>query len=131
MHLRNNHKLLIVIFVSCFLFINFSNKKLDYTTNIEFKKGLERLYKNYIKTNLTNKDVIQKEKKVPTLVKLFDLSGAIVPNTTYDQISCRKSALIIVETTLCVHTIKDDVYVSGSIWRDGVWEENILSEYLE
>lgn len=132
MYLRNHHKLLTVIFVSLFFIINFSNKKFEYTTNIEFKKGLERLYKNLKITNFSNNDdTKQKLIKDTTLVKFFDLSGAIVPNTTYDQIPCRKSALIIVETTLCVHTIKNDVYVSGSIWNNGVWEENILSEYLK
>lgn len=131
MYLRNHRKLLTLIFVSLFFIINFSNKKFEYTINIEFKKGLERLYKNLIIKNFTNNDDKQKQIKESTLVKVFDLSGDIVPNTTYDQIPCRKSALIIVETTLCVHTIKNDVYVSGSIWNNGVWEENILSEYLK
>jgi hypothetical protein len=62
-------------------------------------------------------------------VKLFNLSKEMEPKESYDLIMCRKSAKFIVETTLCVHDVKKDFIVSGSIWKDGAWESQILSIY--
>ena len=37
---------------------------------------------------------------------------------------------IIVSTTLCIHDLNNDVYVSNSIWNDGIWEKNILGKII-
>jgi hypothetical protein len=63
-------------------------------------------------------------------VKVFDLRSDLIPREAYDRIKCRKSAEIYVATTLCVHDLAKDVYVSASIWENGVWEESILSLVL-
>ena len=42
---------------------------------------------------------------------VFDLRRKLEPSKIYDSIRCRKSLKYIVQTTLCVHDIKDDVHV--------------------
>ena len=59
-------------------------------------------------------------------VKLFDLSSKLDPSEIYLNIQCRKSIEIFVSTTLCVHDINNDRYVSGSIWINGVWENHVI-----
>lgn len=63
-------------------------------------------------------------------VKIFDLGSKLDPNETYFSIKCRKSMKIIVSTTLCIHDLNNDVYVSNSIWNDGIWEKNILGKII-
>ena len=58
--------------------------------------------------------------------KLFDLSSKLDPSEIYLNIQCRKSIEIFVSTTLCVHDINNDRYVSGSIWINGVWENHVI-----
>ena len=65
-------------------------------------------------------------------VKIFNISKSLKPDNLYDSIQCRNSALFIVSTTLCYHTpVNKDEFVSGSIYRDGVWEPHILSKKNE
>ena len=63
-------------------------------------------------------------KKINSSLKLFDLSKPTI-DLVYRNISCRKSAKYMVETSICLNDIKID-YVSKIIWADGVYEkENI------
>ena len=59
-------------------------------------------------------------------VKIFDLSKELEPVNIYNGIKCRKSAKFIVETTLCIHPLEKDIWVSSSIWNHGVWEGDIV-----
>ena len=63
-------------------------------------------------------------------VIVIDLSSPLEPKSLYEPIKCRKSAYFIVRTTLCVHDLDKDIHVSGSIWRDGVWEPHALSNCI-
>jgi FkbM family methyltransferase len=61
--------------------------------------------------------------------KIFDLTKP--PTDDYKYIPCRLSKSINnVITTLCVHEITKDGWVSSSIWKYGVWEENIVTNVL-
>ena len=62
-------------------------------------------------------------------VKVFDLRRALEPKRIYEHIDCRESARFHTSVTLCTHEFKNDVHVSGSILRSGVWERHIISEY--
>ncbi len=62
-------------------------------------------------------------------VIVIDLTSQLEPKSLYEPIKCRKSAYFIVRTTLCVHDLDKDIHVSGSIWRDGVWEQHALSKF--
>lgn len=65
-------------------------------------------------------------------VKLFDLTSPLEPANVYDPIKCRKSIDIRgVSTTLCVHDLNDDKFVSSNIWQNGVWEPDILLKFTE
>jgi FkbM family methyltransferase len=47
------------------------------------------------------------------------------------EIKCRKSAKIAdIETTICIHDVNKDVWVSGSIWNSGVWEGDIVQKWV-
>lgn len=62
-------------------------------------------------------------------VNIFDLGSLLNPSMVYDNIECIKSAFSIVQTVLCTHDIKTDVYVSKDILSNGCWECDILSEF--
>ena len=57
-------------------------------------------------------------------VKLIDLGASLEPKEIYDNITCRKSANIVVSTTLCVHSPTIDMWVSGLIMKEGVFERD-------
>lgn len=71
---------------------------------------------------------IQKENIRNDHIKIIDLSLPLEPQAVYENISCRPSATIFIETTLCVHDLEKDRWVSESIWNDGVWERPIISK---
>jgi len=63
-------------------------------------------------------------------LKIIDLSSDLSPNENYSNIMCRKSAPISnVTTTLCVHNLDNDKYVSGAIWNNGVWEYEVIGKF--
>lgn len=62
-------------------------------------------------------------------IKIFDLSGPLEPSEVYEPIQCRTSAKLFVETTLCIHDLKRDIWVSGAIWKDGLWERWVIGKY--
>jgi FkbM family methyltransferase len=64
-------------------------------------------------------------------IAIFDLSKALEPVELYSPIKCKTSREIFVIATLCVHDIERDIHVSGSIWRDGIWEPHIMQSYME
>jgi hypothetical protein len=64
-------------------------------------------------------------------VRLFNLSSPLKPKYTYDAILCRNSNIYYkVSTLLCVHDPYVDIHVSASIWLDGIWEEENLSNSI-
>jgi hypothetical protein len=62
-------------------------------------------------------------------IKTFDLRSELEPSELYDPIRCRTSEKILVQTILCIHDLKKDVFVSEYIWRDGVWERKIIGKF--
>ena len=68
-------------------------------------------------------------KNLQLINKIFDLTKP--PTDDYKYIPCRLSKSINnIITTLCVHDITKDGWVSSSIWKYGVWEENIVTNVL-
>lgn len=65
-----------------------------------------------------------------SLVKKINLTKPLHPKNLYSQIICRKSAKILVTTTLCIHEIPSDMHVSGSVWKNGIWEGHIVEKFL-
>ncbi len=66
---------------------------------------------------------------VPIINKIFDLTKPLTDD--YKNVPCRLSKPISnVITTLCVHDLNEDIYVSSSIWNSGVWEEDIVKNVL-
>ena len=60
-------------------------------------------------------------------MKIFDLKKPLEPENVYKAILCRKSASIFeIVTTLCIHDLSKDLYVSKKIWNTGVWEKRIV-----
>lgn len=71
---------------------------------------------------------IQKENIRNDHIRIIDLSLPLEPQAVYENISCRLSAPVFIETILCVHDLQKDRWVSESIWKDGVWERPIISK---
>ena len=64
-------------------------------------------------------------------VNIFDLNAPLVPVNVYASINCKNSASFYnISTTLCLHNLENDVFVSGSISANGVWEKEIMSNIL-
>lgn len=59
-------------------------------------------------------------------INLYDMS-----NENFNQFKCIKSAKINeISTTLCVHDQRTDTILSETILRDGIWEKNIISLFV-
>jgi hypothetical protein len=64
-------------------------------------------------------------------VNIFNLNAPLVPDNIYASINCRKSASFYnISTTICLHNLENDVFVSGSLSINGVWEKEIMSNKL-
>jgi FkbM family methyltransferase len=71
-----------------------------------------------------------KHENLQIINKIFDLTK--LPSDNYKYIPCRLSKSINnVITTLCVHEITKDSWVSSSIWKYGVWEEKTVKNVLD
>ena len=65
----------------------------------------------------------------PAIASIFDLSKPLTPNRFYDEIECKRTKVLLNRsTTICLYDLKQDAIVSGSIVKEGVWEETILSK---
>ena len=58
-------------------------------------------------------------------LRLYDLKKE---NT--NQFDCVKSANIVVQTTICIHDLNKDVFVSQSIKNNGAWEFNLVQIFM-
>ena len=74
--------------------------------------------------------LIKLNKKNQLNSNVFDLNQPLTDE--YKPIQCRLSKEILkVVTTLCIHDLKKDSYVSSAIWNNGVWEEDIVTTVLQ
>ncbi|RNA32950.1 hypothetical protein BpHYR1_002450 [Brachionus plicatilis] len=48
-----------------------------------------------------------------------------------NSIKCRKSSKFVVSTTLCVHDLKRDQFVSSAIWKNGVYEPELVDVFTK
>ena len=109
------------------------NAKINYIEQGKLKSDknqLDSIYKSLdeIKNNFLAKIKSKEIREEKANVNKIQLSLPLLPANIYDPIQCRKSAVFFVSTTLCVHDINKDVYVSASIWKDGLWEQEILGK---
>ena len=58
-------------------------------------------------------------------LKVYDLN---IPNN--NNFECVKSKKIVVQTTICIHDIQRDIFVSGSIKSAGVWEYGLVELFM-
>ena len=71
------------------------------------------------------------EIQLPNALNRFDLTQDLLPNEIYTQIICRRSIDVVVNTTLCIHDPKKlDRAISYRIWKDGIWERQILGPFM-
>jgi hypothetical protein len=92
-----------------------------------FKYSFKNKNDELINEILTNND------KIVSSVNLnvYDLLKEPQETSEYHSIYCRKSKQIFdIVTTLCIHDVSQDKYVSSSILVNGVWEEEIVTEVL-
>ena len=104
--------------------------------NVSFLVLVIKLYKqtnNSFEENDTSNCISEKNypNNIQPNVHIFNISKPLKPESFYSQIQCRQSARFVVSTSLCYHTpLNTDSFVSGSIFRDGVWEPAILSKFF-
>jgi len=70
---------------------------------------------------------IKTQSAVAKAIHIFDLNQVDIEN--YEPIKCKKSAEIYVKTTLCIHDLNKDSFVSKDIWNNGVWEPVTASKF--
>ncbi len=122
-------KLLAIVFlIFCFKFFLDNSKLFQYDDIVLDDSDLKDLDAEFWLMKINNS--IQKN-GTNDLITLIDLKSKLSPRNLYKHIKCRKSLMVIVRTTLCIHNIENDIHVSGSIWRDGIWEEHVISNVVK
>jgi hypothetical protein len=76
-------------------------------------------------SNITEPNTQNKEPEKNLNLNIIDLSRQLEPALDYVNVSCRKSAKYVIETTLCFHDHNKD-FISKEIWNNGVFEGHIL-----
>ena len=106
-----------------------TTRQLNETLNTIIKFAVPDFSKN-ITENYSNK-INNKDQDLKPNVKIFDLKQPLEPKTVYSPIKCRTSAnFYSINTTLCIHDLNRDVFVSEAIWKEGIWEGNTMSKLL-
>lgn len=115
----------VLISFSFLFFYNLKNNK-----NIPFRRVTDLLVKNAfsVTKNLSSNLFKYSDNRIKNQgdIILFDLDQPLEPESEYKPISCRLSAKILVQTTLCIHPVDKDIWVSQNIWTNGYWEPGIL-----
>jgi hypothetical protein len=78
---------------------------------------------------ISNSSVILNENDHPAMVKIFDLNAELKPKEIYDSIACINSTEVYVVTTLCIHAINRDKYLTHTFMDNGIWELDIMSNH--
>lgn len=119
----------IALFFVIYYVYNFGDEDEQNETELSknIKLPIQKLIDQSVEKSIEKKETIKTEISDVADIMFFDLGNSLEPSDIYDQVKCRKSAKFIVETTLCVHPIEKDIYVSLSIWNNGFWEEKTLS----
>jgi FkbM family methyltransferase len=117
--------LVLVLFSLLFLYSLKNNKNIAFHQASLIKNAIS-VTKNLSSNLLEYADIRNREASVI----LFNLDQPLEPESVYKPISCRLSAKIFVQTTLCIHPVDKDIWVSQNIWTNGYWEPNILGKFL-
>ena len=64
-------------------------------------------------------------------VFVFNLSKNLDSTNLYQEIICKKSLTYIVQTFLCIHDTRQDIHISGAIWKNGVWEPHVFKPFMD
>ena len=116
------------IYIKVFCVIAFYFLISIYQFNLEILNTVQKLIKN---KNVLRSVMSQKETEQEVLkLDVFDLKQNLLPKEIYDPIQCNRSALVIVDTMLCIHNPKNDI-VSKTIMQFGIWEVSMLKDLLK
>lgn len=119
LNLRNSIKILSLIFIIFFLYVcsNYENEhRLSKNNTFERQIPFVDSYFNNATPN----------------VYLFNLSKELEPPDVYEEIMCKKSIYYkSYRTFLCIHDTRRDVHISGSIWKDGIWELHVFMPFMD
>ena len=90
------------------------------------KNSIEKYFNKYLK-NADNNIIKEKENnrftdntemiEIKKILKIYDFS---LPNN--ENFDCIKTSKILVKTTVCIHDITKDIFVSRALKLQGVWE---------
>ena len=65
-------------------------------------------------------------RKLKSNVKIFDLKQYLSHIKSYDKIKCNQVETSYAKTTLFLHDLKDDIFVSASLAQGEPWEKDLL-----
>jgi hypothetical protein len=110
---KKNSITLLIAFLCVYLIYSYlkskrNNSIIDLSSALNITEFVYELSYNH--SNIKNQNDKPK-------IFIFNLSKPLEPDAIYDSIKCRKSLDIYVRTMLCVHDTRNDIHVSGSIWR--------------
>ena len=94
------------------------NNQLSYPLSLPIRMITEEIFLNNSNSNETE--------EIKKYLKIYDLNA---PNN--ETFECVKTAMIIVQTTICIHNIDKDIYVSKSLKYNGIWESDIVSLFMK
>ena len=69
-------------------------------------------------------------RKLKSNVKIFDLKQNLSHIKLYDKIKCNQVEISYAKTTLCLHDLKDDIFVSASLAQGEPWEKDLLGSII-
>jgi FkbM family methyltransferase len=99
---RTSKLVLIIIFIVAIRFLFKSNKSAENPTINELKVGSTK-----------------------SAIDLYDLKQA-----NDFQFDCIKTKKVLVQTTICLHDIQHDVFVSKTLKEKGIWEEDLVTSFM-
>ena len=108
---------------------NNNDKQIIMMNPQEFEKNKNLVHKHQEEHLHLHGKINENEQHLKIFNKIFDLTKPLIDD--HKKIDCRLSKPINnIITTLCVHDLNSDSFVSAAIWNDGVWEADIVTNVL-
>ena len=96
----------------------------EYYENSEFILKLSLKEVNSLKSKEENFELTNKQNS--KLINVYDLNTKIT-----NKFECIKSANVFVKTTICLHDLQRDIFISRNVKIYGSWEKHLLNIFMK
>ena len=88
-----------------------------------FNRGKNHVTERIIKNELIHAD--EAENGISININLYSL---LQPNDF--DFECIKTKKVVVQTTICIHNDENDAYISKTLKKGEIWEEDLLTTFM-